>query len=42
VTFVPFGGLEQQPETRVFDEDGALLGHLKADLLVENRLILTL
>jgi GxxExxY protein len=31
--------LEQQPEIRVFDEDGALLGHLKADLLVENRLI---
>jgi hypothetical protein len=29
VTFVPFGGLEQQPEIRVFDEDGALLGHLK-------------
>ena len=31
--------LEQQQEVRVFDEDGTLLGHLKADLLVENRLI---
>ena len=31
--------LEQQQEIRVFDEDGTLLGHLKADLLVENRLI---
>jgi GxxExxY protein len=31
--------LEQQQEVRVFDEDGTLLGHLKADLLVEKRLI---
>jgi GxxExxY protein len=31
--------LEQQQEVRVFDEDGKLLGHLKADLMVENRLI---
>jgi GxxExxY protein len=31
--------LEQQQEVRVFDEDGTLLGHLKADLLIENRLI---
>ena len=31
--------LEQQQELRVFDEDGALLGYLKADLLVEDRLI---
>jgi GxxExxY protein len=31
--------LEQQQEVRVFDEDGTLLGHLKADILIENRLI---
>ena len=31
--------LEQQQEVRVFDEDGTLLGHLKADLFIENRLI---
>jgi GxxExxY protein len=31
--------LEQQQEVKVFDEDGTCLGHLKADLLVENRLI---
>ena len=31
--------LEQQQELRVFDEDGTLLGHLTADLLVEDRLI---
>src|SRR5829696_9337363 len=31
--------VEQQQEIRVFDEDGTLLGYLKADLLVENRLI---
>jgi GxxExxY protein len=31
--------LEQQQELRVFDEDGTLLGYLKADLLIENRLI---
>ena len=31
--------VEQQQELRVFDEDGTLLGYLKADLLVENRLI---
>jgi len=31
--------LEQQQELRVFDEDGTLLGYLKADLLVEDRLI---
>ena len=29
----------QQPEIRVFDEDGTELGYLKADLLVETRLI---
>ena len=29
----------QQPEIRVYDEDGTVLGHLKADLLVEGRLI---
>jgi len=29
----------QQPEIRVYDEDGTVLGHLKADLLVETRLI---
>jgi len=31
--------VEQQQELRVFDEDGTLLGYLKADLLIENRLI---
>ena len=31
--------VEQQPEIRVFDEDGTLLGYLKADLLVEARVI---
>ena len=31
--------VEQQPKIRVFDEDGTLLGHLKADLLVDTRLI---
>jgi GxxExxY protein len=29
----------QQAEIRVFDEDGTVLGYLKADLLVETRLI---
>jgi len=29
----------QQPEIRVFDEDGTVLGHLRADLLIENKLI---
>ena len=29
----------QQPEIRVYDEDGTLLGYFKADLLVETRLI---
>ncbi|HET6853622.1 MAG TPA: GxxExxY protein [Pyrinomonadaceae bacterium] len=31
--------LEQQQEVKVFDEDGTCLGLLKADLLVENKLI---
>jgi GxxExxY protein len=31
--------IEQQQEVKVFDEDGTCLGHLKADLLIENRLI---
>jgi GxxExxY protein len=31
--------VEQQQEVKVFDEDGTLLGDLKADLLVENKLI---
>lgn len=31
--------LEQQKEVKVFDEDGTCLGNLKADLLVEDRLI---
>lgn len=31
--------VEQQQEVRVFDEDGTFLGQLKADLLIENRLI---
>ena len=32
-------GIEQQPEVRVFDEDGTELGYLRADLLVEGQLI---
>lgn len=32
-------GVEQQPLIRVFDEDGTVLGCLKADLLIEARLI---
>lgn len=31
--------LEQQREIKVFDEDGTCIGHLRVDLLVENRLI---
>jgi GxxExxY protein len=31
--------VEQQQEVRVFDEDGTCLGHLRTDLLIENRLI---
>ena len=31
--------LDQQQEVKVFDEDGTCLGHLRADLLIENRLI---
>jgi len=31
--------VEQQPRIPVFDEDGTLLGRLKADLFVERRLI---
>ena len=31
--------LEQQQEIRVYDEDGTVLGYLKADLFVEGRLI---
>ncbi len=31
--------VEQQQEVKVFDEDGTLLGDLKADLLIENQLI---
>lgn len=31
--------VEQQPQIRVFDEDGTVLGSLKADLLVESQLI---
>jgi GxxExxY protein len=31
--------LEQQQEVKVFDEDGTCLGLLKADLLIEGRLI---
>ena len=31
--------VEQQQEVKVFDEDGTLLGYLKADLIVETRLI---
>jgi GxxExxY protein len=32
-------GVIQQPEIQVYDEDGTVLGHLKADLLIEGRLI---
>lgn len=31
--------VDQQQEIKVFDEDGTLLGDLKADLLIENLLI---
>jgi GxxExxY protein len=31
--------VEQEQEVRVFDEDGTLLGYLKADLIVETRII---
>ncbi|HJP94475.1 MAG TPA: GxxExxY protein [Pyrinomonadaceae bacterium] len=31
--------VEQQQEVKVFDEDGTLLGALRTDLLIENRLI---
>jgi len=31
--------LEQQQEVKVYDEDGTFLGLLKADLLIEGRLI---
>ena len=31
--------VEQQQELRVYDEDGTLLGHLRADLLIDNKLI---
>jgi len=31
--------VQQQHALQVFDEDGALLGSLRADLLIENRLI---
>jgi GxxExxY protein len=31
--------VEQQQEVRVFDEDGTQLGYLKADLIVETRVI---
>ena len=31
--------VKQQQEMRVFDEDGTLLGYLKADLLVETQVI---
>jgi len=31
--------VEQQQEVRVFDEDGTLLGYLKADLIIEARII---
>lgn len=31
--------VEQQSELRVYDEDGTLLGHLRADLLIENKVI---
>jgi GxxExxY protein len=31
--------VEQQPEILVYDEDGTVIGHLKADLLIESRLL---
>ena len=31
--------VEQQQEVKVFDEDGTLLGYLKADLVIETRII---
>ena len=31
--------VEQQTEILVYDEDGTVIGHLKADLLIESRLI---
>jgi GxxExxY protein len=31
-------GVEQQQEVKVFDEDGTCLGHLRTDLLIENKL----
>ena len=31
--------VEQQTEIVVYDEDGTVIGHLKADLLIEGRLI---
>ena len=31
--------VEQQQEIRVYDEDGTVLGYLKADLLIEARLV---
>jgi len=31
--------VEQQSQLRIYDEDGTLLGHLRADLLIENKLI---
>ena len=31
--------VEQQTEILVYDEDGTVIGHLKADLLIEGRLI---
>jgi GxxExxY protein len=31
--------VQQQQELKVFDEDGTLLGSLRVDLLIENRLI---
>jgi GxxExxY protein len=31
--------IQQQQPVKVFDEDGTLLGHLKADLLIESQLI---
>jgi GxxExxY protein len=31
--------VEQQQEVKVFDEDGTLLGYLKADLVIEARII---
>lgn len=32
--------LEQQQEVLVYDEDGTLLGQLRTDLLIQNRLII--